>query len=428
MIEYANAQHVPPPQTTRRFLVRTFNAAWQLFLGVFAPIIAGAIVSLLLIPAAGPVFGIGWAVMLFVAVGFQREKRRRRSMLVLSHVEQAMRLNLPLAGTLRLWGAIESPAVRIELNRLAGRLEDGGSLLASIEHSVRFLPSRAVDQLESADRNGQPLSAIASILESDRYRRRRDPTHWPFIKAYAFLLAIVIPAIVTIIMIFVIPKFESILRSFKMPLPPATEILVSSASSTWLAPFSAIAIIAFFAACASAMREIISGRRWRVSSVFRAPLDFILWYLPVIGALERDRGMADVCATVADAVGASRELPRALFEAEQPHLNRVLADRVHRWAEQVAEGRPLADAARDARLPTLLCGLLGNDRSATNLLATLRFLQRYYDTRFSRLIILVREAALPVFTLIAAGVVCLVALSVFEPLISLVEATVRWRK
>jgi type II secretory pathway component PulF len=86
-------------------------------------------------------------------------------------------------------------------------------------------------------------------------------------------------------------------------------------------------------------------------------------------------------------------------------------------------GLALGEAARQAQLPVLMSGLLGTAHAPPDVVAVLRFLARYYAARFSRVVVLLREAAVPVLALGAGGggVVATIALAVFVPIVRLID-------
>jgi type II secretory pathway component PulF len=266
----------------------------------------------------------------------------------------------------------------------------------------------------------------------ERARRLRDPTHWPFVRTYALVLLILVPGIITILSIFVMPKFNQILKDFGMwPPPPAMRWVI--ALSQGVAPMIAAAgAILFLVAGQVAVEQFgaPSMRWWQARhGYFRTTIDRIRWIMPIVGRLDRDRGLADVMATVAEALEAQRPLNLAVAEAHQPHLNAVLAERVNEWGQGVAAGMSPGDAAARASLPSIVSGLLGTTRPAPNIAAVCRFLERYYRSRFSRLQLLLREATVPLLALFGGAAVVLVALAVFQPMIVLLErvATIQVR-
>ena len=131
--------------------------------------------------------------------------------------------------------------------------------------------------------------------------------------------------------------------------------------------------------------------------------------------------MADVCNVLADALEAGHAPPQALTNAAELKLNAVLRRRLRRWAQRVEAGVPLADAARAARMPKLLVGMLSS-ASGADVPRVLQFLARYYESRFSRASELLRGAILPTMAVGFGALVLLIACSLLLPLADLADA------
>jgi type II secretory pathway component PulF len=102
-------------------------------------------------------------------------------------------------------------------------------------------------------------------------------------------------------------------------------------------------------------------------------------------------------------------------------MNLALRQRVRRWAELVAGGQAIADAARQAGLPAMVYGMLATVRGP-EAPDVFRFLARYYRTRFSRAAALLQGAMVPVMVFFFAALVGCVAGAMFTPMINLINS------
>jgi type II secretory pathway component PulF len=139
--------------------------------------------------------------------------------------------------------------------------------------------------------------------------------------------------------------------------------------------------------------------------------------------MQRDAGLAEVCALLADGLEAGMPASAALAEAARLRINAVLRGRVHDWADRVHAGQTLAAGAAGARLPKLISSMLANGSAGPDGARNVfQFLARYYGSRFSRAAMLVEAAIMPVTVFFFAIIVACVALSLFLPMISMIEA------
>ncbi|MBC8109279.1 MAG: type II secretion system F family protein [Anaerolineae bacterium] len=220
--------------------------------------------------------------------------------------------------------------------------------------------------------------------------------------------------------IFVMPKYAHIMKDFQLPMPMVAKFLIAMTQS--VAPvMAALGAVLFILASQVAINEFSSAAPRRWTSVLRSLFDRVRWITPILGRLDRDRGLADVCLTVAEGLDAQRPMNAAVAEARQAHLNVVLRSRIKQWSDALERGLSPGEAAAAAKLPEMMSGMLGRERDVPNISATLHFLERYYRSRFSRLQLLLRESGVPILALLGGACVIIVALAVFTPMIAMVE-------
>jgi type II secretory pathway component PulF len=149
--------------------------------------------------------------------------------------------------------------------------------------------------------------------------------------------------------------------------------------------------------------------------------DRVAWWTPVYRGVVRGRGLADGLFVAAQALAAGGTLPRALDEASAVPDNAIVRQRFAQWGESVANGAPAADAARAARMPELVCGMVGSGVASSQLTDVVRFLARYYDTRANRVAAALEGAAVPALSMGFGVLVGGIALAIFLPLFHLID-------
>ena len=137
--------------------------------------------------------------------------------------------------------------------------------------------------------------------------------------------------------------------------------------------------------------------------------------------MERNRGLSDVCSTLSESLEAGLPINQGLAHVASMDINYRLRQRIKDWADGVNSGLPLAQAARAARLPPLLVGVLATGQAGGDLTSMFHFLGRHYDAQFSRLAAALRGAAVPAIVLTMGTLVGTVAVSLFLPLVNLLQ-------
>jgi type II secretory pathway component PulF len=376
-----------------------------------------AIVALLIFSVGNPVvivfclIFIGVIFVLALILRTNRAVRRRRAMVVLAYLEQAVRANLPLPRMLIAAQAGESGAIAARLRSLRRKLESGASITEALDHSLRELPRRSLGLIAAAERIGQLPQVLDRLIREDGRRDTNDMVESAFISVYPLMMCAGIFIITSMIMIYVIPKFEQIFKDFRVDLPWITVLMMqfSRSAGIFLAPVIMLAMVIF-------VFSAIRNRFWPSREVSGN------W----IGRFSRHRDLADACGVVADSLGAGLGLDAAIRSAAELPVNTLLRWKLYRWAGGIEQGLSNADAARRARMPQLLIGL-----SATADLSTadevFHFLQRYYAARFSRFAALMRGAIVPLTVFFFAIIVAAIALALYLPMIQLINTTAPYR-
>jgi type II secretory pathway component PulF len=438
-VEFATPQERPDG---RRFWVLKPSAGlarlaiaivWRITLGGMLALLVGVLwfgVS----PVLAMIAPIVLIILIPVTAGAMRQLRRRRALVVLSYLEQATRLNLPLQRMLDAAQRSESGRVSRALTRLAALLDGGAPLGGALALSTPETPRRVISLVAAAERLGQLPATLHRVVTDERADIEADPDRQSFGRWYPILMTLALSSIVLTIMIFVIPKYEDIFRDFGLKLPPNTLKLLSIARFAAhgdVLPWLIILVLAGLAlnVLGAAFRAIFdSGDPDLALAAARGSgssdaWDAILWYLPIAHGTARDRGLADVCRTIADALRTGRPLLRAIDQATLIRTNAILHHRLVNWRHRMEQGLPADQAARDAGLPDLFAGMIGPAAATTGPGATAAFdfLADYYASRFSRARELLRAAAVPVLVFCFAAIVLFVILALFAPLVSMMD-------
>ena len=343
--------------------------------------------------------------------------RRARAASVLSYTEQAVRLNLPVPAMLDAAAASESMGSARTLRHVAAAIRMGIPIDEAVARYVGAISGRSVELLRGAASIGRLPTMLSGVAEEHRADERRGPTDDMLMWGYGLVVVTVMLWLLGRISILILPKFVEIFRDFDTTLPWATQVTFEFGRTAGYIVAPLAVLLGLSLAGWSVWALVLGGhRRHRPLRVLYDPL---IWTLPVFGGIARDRGMADVCGLIVEAMRAGQPLNHAADAATRLDMNTVLKRRVQRFAGALDEGMPAGDAARRAKLPRLTVQLLAKGQHTSGTLEVMRFLHRYYHTRFSRLRELARGAAVPAMVLVLGLVVGWVVVSLFLPLTTL---------
>jgi type II secretory pathway component PulF len=247
-------------------------------------------------------------------------------------------------------------------------------------------------------------------------RQRGDE---PLSIIYPLVVLFALTAVLGGAVAFILPKFGKIFEDFEQELPALT-VAVMRNGELISPPLLAIGGAGMLAIIIISFVMLLSPEGGSSALLIRRGM---MWWLPITHSIERDRGLADLFDTLADALEAGLPLPAAIDATLKLNLNPVLRGRVALWHQRVSAGIPLADAAREAKLSPLVVGMLRTGAAGGDLPQVCRFIARYHAMRFSRTAEVIRATFLPLTVLILAVAVGLFVIAMFLPLVHLIQAT-----
>jgi type II secretory pathway component PulF len=349
------------------------------------------------------------SILMMVWSGAKSAIRCRRMFLILNNLESAVRLGLPFSRTVFDAAQSETGIMRKRLLALHNHLDRGESLDQALIHAVPEVPCRLVRAIAA----GQRMGCLDHVLD-EILRRRSDETAVnsrspSFYWAYPAIMV----AVISLIFIVVIPKFESIFRDFHIELPPITSAMVRVADDSGI--FWLILVVLALIPLGQTLAGLFPSFR-RISPFGGIVTDQIVWWTPFIGGFVSDRGMAELCDLVAAAVRTGYPLDESLREAAAAQPNAVMRYRASAWARAVNDGQTMHEAARHARMPELFASMLATVRGGESLQQVLGFLWRYYEYRVGRTRAVLQAMVVPAIVLSLGAIVGIIGISLLQPM------------
>lgn len=348
--------------------------------------------------------------------------RRQRGWTVIYYIEQAVRLNLPITQMLDAAAESERGRLRRRLRRLNEALAAGGSLGESLGRTTPEIDDRALYLILAAQNTGQLAPTLRWLLTPADEQAESDGALRRYVWLYPAVLAVVIMLVVAFISVIVLPKLVEIFQDFDAPLPPITQRLIDLVYIDFVGwSWAAIASMAMMGGLWLWVTWATFCPRWLNLRMWPG-VDALLWYTPVLGPLTRDRDLRDVMRVLGSATAAGLSLETALTETMQLRVNSMTRRKLLRWRDAIESGAAVDEAARQARLPRLVSGMIATVRKTDQLPRAIEYLSRYYEDKFSRAAALAGGAVVPTIELVFGVLVGWIALAAISPLFALLDA------
>jgi type IV pilus assembly protein PilC len=238
-------------------------------------------------------------------------------------------------------GGLKNPRMRTVVDKIRGEVEAGGTLHESLaEYPVQF------DELYvNLVKAGESAGVLDTILDSvATHKERIESIKGKIKKALYYPAAVIAVAIIvsSILLIYVVPQFESIFKSFGADLPAFTKMIVNASK---FMQSSGVYLLLIFVAIIVGL--VMAKNR---SKRFAHLIDRTALRLPIVGQILQQAAIARFCRTLAITFAAGVPLVDALQIVSGATGNRVYDNAATQIRGDVAVGHQLQLAMQQTDL------------------------------------------------------------------------------
>ena len=322
-----------------------------------------------------------------------------------------LKAGMPLVQSLDiLRQRVGNPLLKTLLDDVYDRVRAGSSLSEAFEAHESLFPRVYTASLLAGEKSGSLEQVIRRYVAyvkiiSGVKRKTISALVYP-----AILLALSC-VVVAIIVLKVVPEFGAFYQQFGQDLPLSTRIIVS---------ISEFATAYFVAVVAGIAGAIALGIAWLKKAGNRRRFDQWLLGIPQLGPIARKFATSQAARTLATLLGGGIPLVNAIDVSARSIGNQYLAGELQTAAQQVREGRALAQAMlQSGAFPDVAIKMVEVGESTGALQEMLNSLSEFYDeeidTSLTRFITIVEPALLVIMGIVIAALL----LSLYMPLFNL---------
>ena len=247
---------------------------------------------------------------------------------------------VPLSRALTiLYREASNPVAGAKWRELYDLVIDGVSLAEAMSRSPEVFPRVYVAMVEAGEAGGFLDVVLAQIADFQAREKELRAKVLYALMYPAVLLTLAIGAVI-FLMVFFIPRFQTLFAGFNAALPLITRVIIAASHG--------IRTYGIYAAVGIAV-ALYFGKSWLVSEANRRKWEALLLRLPVIGSLMGQLAMARFCRMLGTLLGAGVPLMSGLTVARRSLGNQILIDLIADSSDRVSKGEPLAAALADCR-------------------------------------------------------------------------------
>jgi general secretion pathway protein F len=357
-----------------------------------------------------------------VAEVAQKEAKRQRSFSLLRRVSSAdlalftrqlatlVRAGLPLEESLlAVSQQTEKPRVQSIVLGVRARVMEGHTLADGFAEFPRIFPEIYRATVAAGEQAGHLDNVLERLAD---YTEGRDQLRQKVLTAmlYPIVLTVLCFAIVSALLVYVVPQVVSVFEASKAKLPLMTRILI--ATSGFLRSWGIYVLIA-------AILAVVLFRRWLRNPAARRQFHRFQLRLPLVGKLVRGFNTARFTRTFSILSASAVPVLEAMRIAGEVVTNLPMRDAVADAAARVREGAPIGRSLAMSRLfPPMTIHLISSGESSGELESMLERAaisqERELDGLLAALVGLLGPLLIVLMGLFVMGIVFAMLLPIFE--------------
>jgi type IV pilus assembly protein PilC len=304
----------------------------------------------------------------------------------------------------------ENPSMQELLMTVKADLEGGSPLAESLAKHPVYFDELFCNLVHSGEQAGVLETLLHKIAD---YKEKTESLKGKIKKALTYPIAVMVIAVIvtSILLIFVVPQFEDLFKSFGAELPAFTLMVVNMSrfmQEYWWVIVAAIIVVAF-----------VFVRLKQRSPAFNHTLDRLLLAVPVVGDILRKAAIARFSRTLSTMSAAGVPLVEALQSVAGATGNIVYGQAVLKMRDEVATGHQLQLAMRQSSLfPNMVIQMVAIGEESGSIDSMLSkvadFFEEEVDNAVDSLSSLLEPMIMAILGVIVGGLVIAMYLPIFK--------------
>lgn len=352
---------------------------------------------------------------LFENVKFLQPKVKESDVIIFSRQFSTMiDAGLPLLQCLDiLQSQQENPTFKKNLKKIKESVETGETFADSLKKFPKVFNELFINMVAAGEAGGI-LDVILKRLSAYMEKMAKLKRQVKGAMTYPIITIIVAIAVVSIILVFVIPVFAEMFADFGAALPAPTLFVMALSD---FAITNILWIIIGFFASGFIFRQAYASKKGRIF------LDDLFLRMPIIGILIRKVAVAKFTRTTSTMISSGVSILEALDIVAKTSGNKIIEFAIMDVKTGIAEGRSMADPLLESGVfPSMVCSMIAVGESTGALDTMMEKIADFYDDEVDQAVKNLTDMIEP-FMLVFLGVVIGgLVVSMYLPIFSMAGA------
>ncbi|MEM8875005.1 MAG: type II secretion system F family protein [Planctomycetota bacterium] len=322
---------------------------------------------------------------------------------------------LPILRSLQILEQQQRPGLlKAVVGGVADEVESGGSLSEAMAQFPKAFDKLYVNMINAGEAGGV-LDIILSRLADFMEKAARLKKKVIGAMIYPAVVIFIAVSIVTMIMIFVIPKFEEIFQDFDVELPGVTKALL--AISRWFATQYGWAYVLF-----SPIAIVLVWKLIRISDGGKYFTDLLKLKVPILGAIIGKSAIARFTRTLGTLISAGVPILDAINITRETCGNEVYSRALTKVHDAIREGESMADPLRQTKVvDAIVVNMVDVGEETGDLDKMLMKVADNYDNDVDVLVSSLISILEPVMVVVLGLIVGFIVIALFAPMVTLIQ-------
>jgi type IV pilus assembly protein PilC len=322
---------------------------------------------------------------------------------------------LPILRSLQILEQQQKPGLlKAIIGGVADEVEGGGTLSDAMAKYPRAFDKLYVNMINAGEAGGV-LDLILNRLADFMEKAARLKKKVIGAMIYPVVVITIAVAIVSMIMIFVIPKFEQIFKDFGMKLPGVTQLLLDI--SHWFAQDYGWAYVLFAPVVFTLLIKLI-----RMSEGGKYVVDAVKLKIPILGSILSKTAIARFTRTLGTLISAGVPILDAINITKETCGNEVYSRALAKVHDAIREGESMADPLRATKVcDSIVVNMVDVGEETGDLDKMLMKIADNYDSDVDVLVSSLISILEPVMVVVLGVIVGFIVVALFMPMITLIQ-------
>ena len=336
---------------------------------------------------------------------------------------------LPILRSIKILEQQQKPGMfRVTLKRVGEDVEGGSTLSEAFGYYPRSFDRLYVNMVAAGETGGvldTILSRLAEFMEKSQRLRRKviGAMIYPCVVIFFAM------AIVTGIMVYVVPKFKDIFKDFGAKLPEITLMLLRI--SDWFVgrvetsdgKFEDVFPPGYLVVIGSPFLLFLLIKLIKVSAIGRHVVDIVKLKIPIMGNILTKTAIARFTRTLGTLIAAGVPILEAISITKATAGNEVYSRALGRVHDAIREGESFAAPLRAARVvDSIVVNMIDVGEETGELDKMLIKVADNYDEEIEIIIGSLVSILEPVMVIVLGGIVGFIVVALFMPLVTLINS------